>query len=184
MSVMLSVAVYELAAAGVNVTSIVQLPPAATEVPQVSAISVKSAGFVPPMATLEIVKAALPVLLSVTVWAALVMPAGSLANERLVAERLADGALLLPLPTVAVAVPVPARETDCELPVALSEMLRVAVRDPLAAGVKVTLIVHVAPAAMLDPQLLVCEKSLESVPEIPMFAMLRAALPVLFKVTV
>jgi len=67
LSVILSVAVYELAAAGVNVTSIVHLPPAATELPQVSAISAKSLGFVPPTATLEILKAALPVLLRVTV---------------------------------------------------------------------------------------------------------------------
>jgi hypothetical protein len=58
------------------------------------------------------------------------------------------------------------------------------VRDPLAAGVKVTLMVQLAPAATLDPQLLVCEKSLESVPVIPMLEMLKAALPVLLRVTV
>jgi hypothetical protein len=107
------------------------------------------------------------------------MATGSLPKERLVDERLTAGA-----PPPPEAAPVPARLTDCGLPVALSVRLRAAVRDPLAAGVKVTLIVHLAPAATLDPQLLVCVKSLESTPVIPMLVMLKAALPVLLSVTV
>ena len=95
-------------------------------------------------------------------------------------ERLTEGAL----PLLPEAVPVPVRVIDCGLPVALSVRARAAVRDPLAAGLKVTLIVHLAPAATLDPQLLVCEKSLEPVPVIPMLVMLKAALPVLLRVTV
>ena len=63
---------------------------------------------------------------------------------RLVGERLAR-----------VAVPVPERLTVCGLPLALSVMLTEAVRLPLAAGVKVTLMVQLVPAATLAPQLLV-----------------------------
>ena len=59
----------------------------------------------------------------------------------------------------------------------------VAERDPLAAGVKVMLIVQLAPAAMLDPQPFVSLKSLGSAPVIEMPVMLKAALPVLLNVT-
>jgi hypothetical protein len=53
------------------------------------------------------------------------------------------------------AAPVPERLTLCGLPVALSVRVTAAVSVPLAAGVKVTLIVQLVPAATLDPQLLV-----------------------------
>jgi hypothetical protein len=75
------------------------------------------------------------------------------------------------------------RITDCGLPAALSVRVRAAVKDPLAAGVNVTLTVQLAPAATLDPQLLVSAKSLGFVPVIAMLVMLKAALPVLFRVT-
>src|SRR2546422_733581 len=45
------------------------------------------------------------------------------------------------------AMPVPARDTDCGLPAALSVMFTVAARTPVAAGVKLTLIVQLAPGA-------------------------------------
>ena len=64
------------------------------------------------------------------------MPTAWLAKVRLVGERLTAGA-----------VPVPVRLTLCGLPVALSVTVRAALRVPLAAGVKVTLIVQLAPAA-------------------------------------
>ena len=47
------------------------------------------------------------------------------------------------------AVPVPVRLTVCGLPVALSVRATAAVRVPLAVGLKVALIVHLAPAARL-----------------------------------
>jgi hypothetical protein len=118
-------------------------------------------------------KAALPVLLRVTVCAALVISTGSLPKARLVGERLARAS-----------VPVPERLTVCGLPAALSEMLTEAVRLPLAEGVNVTLIVQLAPAATLDPQLLVCAKSLALVPVSARLEMLKAELPVLFSVMV
>ena len=55
----------------------------------------------------------------------------------------------------AVAVPVPVRLTVWGLAGALSAIVTEAVRLPLAEGVKVTLIVQVAPAATELPQLLV-----------------------------
>ncbi len=67
-------------------------------------------------------------------------------KARLAGERLAAGAVLAP---------VPERLTVWGLPLALSAMLSVAVPEPLAEGLKVTLIVQLAPAATELPQLLV-----------------------------
>ena len=53
-------------------------------------------------------------------------------------------------------------------------------REPVAVGVNVTLIVHDALAARLDPQVLVSEKSPLGV----MLEIARAALPGLLRVTV
>ena len=81
------------------------------------------------------------------------MPTTWLAKVRLVGEMLTAGA-----------VPVPVRLTLWGLPVALSARVTAALRVPLAVGVKVTLIVQLAPAATELPQLLVCAKSLALVP--------------------
>ena len=91
-------------------------------------------------------KVALPVLVRVTVWGALVVCVAWLAKTRLVAEGLAVGAVV---------VPVPERLTVWGLPLALSAILSVAVRTPLAEGVKVMLIVQLAPASTELPQVLV-----------------------------
>ena len=72
------------------------------------------------------------------------MPTDWLPKERLVGEK--------PIPDAA---PVPERLTVWGLPLALSVMLTEAVRLPLAVGVKVTLIVQLAPAATELPQVLV-----------------------------
>src|SRR5208337_5382639 len=64
LSEMLTAAVRVPVAVGVNVTLIVQLPPPATELPQVL-VWAKSPALVPVIATLVILKAALPVLLRV-----------------------------------------------------------------------------------------------------------------------
>ena len=73
--------------------------------------------------------------------------------------------------------PVPERATVWGLLMASSLSVIVAARVPVAAGLKVTLTVQLAFAAMLDPQLLVCEKSLELVPDTTMPVMFKAALP-------
>ena len=84
---------------------------------------------------------------------------------------------------VAGAVPLPERLTACGLPMALSVMLIDALRPPAAAGLKVTLMTQLAPAATLDPQLLVWVKSPGFVPETAMLLTVKAALPVLLRVT-
>ena len=88
--------------------------------------------------------AAFPVLLRVTLCAALVVPTFWLLNVRLVGETLAPAAA-----------PVPVRLTVCGLPAALSEILTVAVRVPDAVGVNFTLIVQLLFAATELPQVLV-----------------------------
>ena len=76
--------------------------------------------------------------------------------------------------------PVPASDTICGLPDALSVTVRVPWRVPPAAGVKVTLIEQLAPAASALEQLLVWEKS----PVAVMAEMARGPSPVLERVTV
>ena len=174
LSVMLTEAVRLPLAEGLNVTLIVQLALAATELPHVL-VWTKSLALVPVSARLVMLKAALPVLLRVRVWAALVVPTDWLAKVRLVGERLA---------TPAVPAPVPERLTVCGLPLALSVMLTEAVRLPLAEGLNVTLIVQLALAATELPQVLVWAKSLALVPASARLVMLKAALPVLLRVRV
>ena len=66
-------------------------------------------------------------------------------------------------------VPVPVKLTFCGLPPPLSPILTLAVRDPLAKGVNVTVIKQLSPAGTVLPQVLLSAKSLLSVPiiEIP-----------------
>jgi hypothetical protein len=85
-----------------------------------------------------------------------------------VGERLTTGA-----------VPVPVRLTVWVPGLALSVMVTPPVRVPAAVGLKVTLSVQLAPAARLEPQVLVWEKS----PLAVMLVMLRVALPVFLSVT-
>lgn len=81
------------------------------------------------------------------------------------------------------ATPLPLMVTDWGLPVALSATLSEAVLDPACVGVNVTWMEQFAPAAKLDPQVLVWANiPFEFAIEIP--AMFNAAVPVLFKVTV
>ena len=71
-------------------------------------------------------------------------------------------------------VPTPERLAVCGLFVALSVTVKVAVRVLMAVGVKVTLMVQWAPAARLEPQLLVSAKSPLLLPVIPMLLILVA----------
>src|SRR2546421_416010 len=129
------------AAVGVNFTLIVQLAPAATELPQVpSPAKAKS----PLIAKLLLnVSVELPVLVIVANCVALVVPTAWLANVSEAGERLSTG-------PVDVEAPVPVRVAVCGLPVALSVTATVAVRVPEAAGVNVKVIVQLAPAARLE----------------------------------
>lgn len=75
-------------------------------------------------------------------------------------------------------VPEPLRETVCGLPAAVSEMLRVAIRAPVADGVNVTLTWQFDPAATVVPQVFVSAKSLLFAPPIEIPLMLNAPVPV------
>ena len=84
-------------------------------------------------------------MLNVTLWAALVVPTSWLANVRLAGDSAAAGAI-----------PLPTRATVCGLPLALSVTDRVPLRVFVPVGVKLTLILQLAPVPKLAPQLLVC----------------------------
>jgi hypothetical protein len=88
---MLSEALREPAAVGVNVTLIVQLAPAATLLAQLF-VWAKSPGFVPPRAMFDMLREALPMFESVTLCAVLVVPVSCWLNVRLAVEKLTMGA--------------------------------------------------------------------------------------------
>lgn len=156
---------------GVNVMLIVQLAPAANVVPQVD-VRAKLLELVPVSEMLVIVIAALPVLVSVTTFALLVVLIGWMPKARLPGERLAAGAA-----------PVPVSATVCGLPAALSLVERDAVRAPAALGVNVILMLHVAFAAKVEPHVVVRAKLEALVPVREMLLIVMLAVPVLVNVT-
>ena len=79
---------------------------------------------------LWMVRAALPLLVSVTVCAELVVLTWWFPKLKLVGLRLTTGADAV--------VPEPLNATDCGLPDALSVIVKLALRLPSAVGVKVT----------------------------------------------
>ena len=126
-------------AVGANVTEIWQLPPAARDVLQVF-VSPKS----PEAAIPVMLSALLPVLVKVTIWGVLVVPTGCEAKLNEFGLKSAIG------PSA-----VPAKLADCGLPGAVSLTAMLAVRDPAAVGVKVTLAVQLPLAGKELPQLLI-----------------------------
>ena len=124
-------------------------------------------------------RAAVPVLLRVIAWVAAVVPTVVLAKVRLEDERLTTGAGVTP---------VPLRATFCGELAALSLMLTAAVSAPAPVGLNVTVILQLAPAATVLPQVLVWLNELALVPVIEMATplgfntKLKAALPVLLRV--
>ena len=79
--------------------------------------------------------------------------------------------------------PVPDRLTVCGLPEALSVMVTEAARLPVAVGAKVTLMLQLPPATTELPQLLDSLKSPLFAPVTAMLVMVKAAVPVLVRVT-
>ena len=120
-----------------------------------------------------IARGPLPVLVSVTVndWD----PRPSTAeNVRLEGDREATG-----MP----AVPMPAKLTVWGLPAALSVSCNVAVRVPLAPGVKVTLTVQLASGSTEPEQLSVSTKSPGLLPPKLMVLIIKSLVPALVTVT-
>ena len=74
---------------GVNVTLTAQAPLGVNVAPvQVSALLPKSLAFAPPIATAEMVRLAVPVLVTVSIWAVLVVLTGSLPKLKPGADKL------------------------------------------------------------------------------------------------
>lgn len=167
LSVIDSVPLRDPTAVGVKVTLMVQCALTATELPQLL-VWAKSA-VVP---KLEIERAALPVFVKVSGRELLVVPCIWFPKLSVVADKLAAGA-----------VPVPVRLTVCGLPAALSVTVRLALREPTAVGVKVTLIVQCAPAAKEGPQSVVLVKSSASVPVMSMLEIVNPVGAPLVRVT-
>lgn len=90
---------------------------------------------------------------------------------------------LLPDRVTAGATPVPESEILCGLPDASSVIDTAPFRVLVAVGSKVTLIVQFAPAATLEPQVLVCAKSPLFAPVMAMLVMFSVALPLLVRLT-
>jgi len=157
-------------ARGVKITLIEQEAPAFRLEPQVL-VSEKSLGSAPVTAMLEILRATAPVFVTVRVLVALASPTSTLPKLRLAGANFTT-------------VPVPVRETVWGLPGALSVIESEAVSVPWAVGLNVTLMVHVAPAATLEPQVLVSEKSDALLPLRLTLVMVSVAAPVLVRVTV
>jgi hypothetical protein len=159
-------------AVGVNVTLMAQLAPAARLAPQLF-VCEKSPPLVPVIVMLVRVNRVVPLLVSVTAWAALLVPTDWLTNVIEAGVTLTEDVA-----------PVPERFNVCGLPAASSAIVSVAVRAPVAAGVKVTLMVQLALGARLAPQVFVCVKSPLLVPAIVILERFNEAPPVLVSVTI
>jgi hypothetical protein len=160
-------------AAGRKVTVTAQEELVASDEPQLL-VWENEVGFVPLMEMLEMVSAAVPVLLSVTACVAADAPTFVEAKARLVGERLASGT-----PT-----PVPLRVTAWGVLAALSAKLSEAESGPAAAGLNVTNTVQDALTASDEPQLLVRANAETFAPPTVTDEIVSAPVPVLVRVTV
>ena len=172
---MVSAALLVPVAFGVKVAVSVQLAPTARLLPHVPMPHEKSAALVPVISALVKLIVFVPELVSVIDRLALVVFNTWSANVTEVG---------LSVRIVPVDVPFPVRLAVCGLPGASSVTMSEAVRVPDALGVNVTLIVQLAPAARLTPQVFVWAKLLLLVPPIVIALRVKEALPVLVIVTV
>jgi uncharacterized protein YabE (DUF348 family) len=149
LSAMFKVAVRVPVAAGVKVMLIWQLLPEVNELleAQVLALMANSDALVPLNVKLVKLTVAVPVLLIDIACALLVLPTLRAANVREPGLTLSVWVMFSP---------VPVKVTVCGEPVALSAMFNVAVRVPVAAGVKVMLIWQLLPevSELLEAQVL------------------------------
>ncbi len=109
---------------------------------------------------------------TVTVWVALVTFNGEL-NVSAVGETVLMGAM-----------PVPVSEAVCGLPGSESLTEIAATRVPAAVGLKLTLIVQLAPAAKLAPQVVVLVKSPAFAPVMEILLIVTVVMPTLVSVVV
>ena len=161
---------------GLKTTPVAQLPEPARLAPQELLAIAKSPAFEPESPTAPSVIADAPLLLSVTVWPALIFPTLVSGNDSAVG--------LTVTPRVTGTLPEPESATSCGLPLAESEMVSVAVRDPAAVGMKRMPMLQLLDPGMFDPQaLLAIEKSPGFVPAIVTLAREIVVVPSLCNVT-
>jgi hypothetical protein len=170
---MLTEADFAPALAGVNTMLMLQFAPTARLAPQLF-VRLNSAEFAPARVMLEIVSAAVPVLVSVIISAGLEVLITCGLNVTAVRERETSGT----------PIPVPVIGTECGLPAASVAMLTDADFAPTLVGVNTTLIVQFAPAARLAPQLFVKLNSAAFAPASAMLEIVSAAVPVLVSVII
>jgi len=152
---------------GENVAAIEQLAVTARELPQVFELIPNALALAPPSVGVVVkFSTALPVLVIVTLIGDAVVFTRVLGKVTAVAENVATGAI-----------PLPPKDTVCGLPEALSATFSVAPKVIADAGVKVTVMVHVAEAASVAPQVLDSAKSVGFVPVIVMPVIVRVLLP-------
>ena len=143
-------------AEGVNMVTIVQVPPAATDEPQVL-FSVKSAGSGPVNPRPEMFKAVPELFDKVMLSGELASSTGWFPKLMLLGEKPTPGVELSPPLEF---VPVPDIGTDCGLLGALSVSETAAANEPAPLGANWTLMVQRDPTAKLLPQLLFSLKQL------------------------
>jgi hypothetical protein len=126
------------------------------------------------MFTPEMLIAAVPIFVKVTVCAVPATPTACPANVTLLGEICAEGT------------PVPVRLTVCGLPLALSAILSEALRLPIGMGVNVTLTVQALLGVTVAPvqASVLLAKSLAFAPPTVTVEMVRLAVPVLVRVSV
>jgi len=177
LSVNTSVALRLPWACGANEIDTLQvlLPLVDGKLPVQVVVSGKSAGLAPVMAMLLIDSGPVPPFVSVTVCAELLLSRCTLPKPRVPGLGLAWGTPY----------PVPLKETLCvdpEVPFALSVNIRVALRLPVALGVKLTVMEQDDPAATDPLQLSDSLKSPALVPVIVILAIVSVPVPPLLKV--
>ena len=147
LSLIESAAVLEPPDVGMNVTLMVQFAPGRTVGPQVVADWEKSPLFVPVKNIELMFKVSLPLFVTVTVCAALVVATACVVNVSVV------GVIVAVAP-----VPKPNSVAVCGLPGASSAIETIAVLEPVRFGVNVTVITHELPEVSAAPQVFICEK--------------------------
>src|SRR3984893_19151570 len=157
---------------GVNVTLIVQVPPAGKVVPQVF-VCLKFRGFVPTIA-IVIDSGAIPLLDSVAGCGALIVPNCCGTKSIDAGVRASEGATAVPLSAT-----VSTASESVSISVATGEVV-----TPF--GVNVTLIVQLPPTGRVTgvPHVFVCLKFMGFVPPIAIVLILRGAVPLLDTVIV
>ena len=160
-------------AVGLNVMRMVQLAPAAKVAPHVVEPA-KLLEFVPVRIMLVMVRAAVPVLDSVTVCAALVVFTSWFPKASAVGVTPATGTAPVPLSAT----------FTVGFTGSLLLTVRFAARAPVAVGLNVTLMVQFAAPASVAGHALVWAKSPGFAPARPMLVMVKAAVPVLDRVTI